>query len=186
MASKDAQFRDRFFDSRYKVEKTNKTSAEKLNELKAKLESSFKSPKNNIDTSWKAFRSEIRTQSTTSFTMPSFSHYQDISNFRPTTPNKSSILSQPGRIRHQTELFKQFSPSRTPSPLIQSPSANKLIFSANKRKIQETVTQDDLRKALEILEEMNEMDCSQMSAGYKQTLIKFCNQVLSKLRSRGF
>ncbi|CAG9324583.1 unnamed protein product [Blepharisma stoltei] len=188
MSSKESQFRDRIFDLGHKAGKSRQTSVERLGDLKYKLESSFRPPKNNGDLSWKAFRTEIRTQSTRNFIVPSLSHYQDISSFRSTTPKQRSVLVSPGRARHYSGHSKQFLHSRTSSPLMLSPSSirDNFNFTMDKKRIQEIICLEDLHRAIEVIEEMSETDCNQLTIGYKQALLKFCSRTMSKVRPMDF
>ncbi|CAG9334868.1 unnamed protein product [Blepharisma stoltei] len=182
--------KDRFFESKYKVDKLSRqNSNDRLSDFKQKLELSFKSQKSS-QSNWKAFRSEVKTKPATSTsTIPNFSLYQDLSHFRPTTPTSPKTRSPFSRIKPQIDqFFKKPMTSRSPSPSILSPRVRspRLNLYENQRKLQDVLKIEDLRKGIEILDEMADQDIKGLPLSYSKELTRFCSQALSKVRGFDF
>ncbi|CAG9326392.1 unnamed protein product [Blepharisma stoltei] len=189
-SSRESKNKEKFFESKYKVDKFSRQgSNDRLNDFKQKLELSFKSQKSS-QSNWKAFRSEIKPKPIASSSLiPSLSHYQDISHFRPTTPTSPKPGSPLFRIKPQIdEFFRGLNASRSTSPIIVSPKARSpwVNLNLNKKSLQEALRIENLRKGIEILEEMNDQDFRRLPSSYTQDLSKFCRKALNKVKGFDF
>jgi len=148
----------------------SQSSRDRLSEFRNKLESSFKSPR--ALPTWKSFRSEVRAAAPAKVASPRLSHYQDISNFRTSTPSRSGSL-----LKFKTErLFSGKDSSRSSSPGVVTPRPRALG-----RRIQDLISLEDLKRANEILE-AGEIDHRSLPIGYSEEVSRFSRLVSQKFR----
>lgn len=154
----------------YKPSLKYSSSSSKLQEFHSKLMSGRKSPSNLSIPSWKAFKSQIRSNvSPPRFERPKLDHYSDITSFRSSSPRLNGSPLWRSRIRNGS-IGSNISATSSPKPMRPSTSF-------------QVIKIEDLRRAIELLKDMDESDISSLPSRYLQEMQEFCRVIQERVKA---
>lgn len=147
---------------------SSNSSTSKLSDFHTKILSRKKSPSTLSIPSWKVFRSQIRNNiSPPRVEKPKFEHYSDLASFRSNSPRLNSP-SWRSRVRNGS-IHSNISNS---SPKLQRPN-----------RIFQIIKIEDLRKAAELISEMDEHEVNSLPDRYIQELKELCKVIRDKIKT---
>lgn len=168
---------------------------DRLTEFRSRLESTLSQTKSSTTSaSWKTFRSDFKQPmlSPKSNGLGKLSHYESLSTFRANSPRR--LLQQPrtqsplAKFRDNPELFyKKISPARpgTPGGLVNSSASNMPSTYSSKpmrgRVLSDVLRLDDLSRAIEVLEDMTDLEIRSLGLGYTRELMRLASAVQGRL-----
>ena len=145
------------------------SSSSKLSEFHSKLVSKTKVSSNISIPSWKVFRSQIRNNvSPPRLEKPKLDYYSDIASFRSNSPRVQISPSWRSRMRSGSITSNV---SGTSSPRLSRPS-----------KVVEVIKIEELRRAVELLSNMDESEVSSLPTRYIQEMQEFSKVVKEKIK----
>ena len=145
------------------------SSTSRLSDFHSKILSRKQSPSPISIPSWKVFRSQIRNNaSPPRVEKPRFDHYSDVASFRSNSPRLNGSPLWRNRIRNGS-IHSNI--SGNPSPKSQRPS-----------RVFQIIKIEDLRRAADAINDMDENDISSLPTRYLQELKEFCRAVKDKIK----
>ena len=162
-------------NSAFKPSPKSSSSTSRLAEFHSKLISCKRTSNYISIPTWKVFQSQIRgSTSPSKIEKPRFDHYSDIASFRSSSPRAAA--SPLGRVKGRTgSIASNLSGKSSPKPSGRSVNVN---LNLNLQ----VIRTEELRKAIQFVNEMSDEDLMLIPRDYAEELYEFCKVVRERVK----
>ena len=162
-------------DSLFKPSLKSTSSSSRLTEFHSKLISCKRTSNYISIPTWKVFQSQIRgSTSPAKIEKPRFDYYSDVSSFRSNSPRGGA--SPLWRVKGRTgSIGSNLSGKSSPKP-------SGKVLNTNLTQNLQVIRTEELRKAIQALNEMSEEDLGLIPQDYAEELYEFCRVIRKRIK----
>lgn len=162
-------------NSLFKPSLKSSSSTSRLAEFHSKLISCKRTSNYISIPTWKVFQSQIRgSTSPSKIEKPRFDHYSDIASFRSNSPRAAA--SPLWRVKSRTgSIASNLSGKSSPKPIGRSANVN---LNPNLQ----VIRTEELRKAIQLVNEISDEDLMMIPRDYAEELYEFCKVVRDRIK----
>lgn len=162
-------------DSLFKPSLKSTSSTSRLAEFHSKLISCKRTSNYISIPTWKVFQSQIRgNTSPTKLEKPRFDYYSDITSFRSNSPRAGA--SPLWRVKGRTgSIASNLSGKSSPKPTGKA-------LNVNLNQNLQVIRTEELRKAIQAVNEMSDEDLGMIPRDYAEELYEFCKVVRDRIK----